>query len=112
MEENSIIKRYRLILDPSKLGYNRYEIFIRCVNLTDAVINKFKEYAKQNPNIEFFSKCVGSWDIEFTVHFRSNEELRSFVLDVKEQFGDYIKNFESITLFETYNFISFPEELR
>lgn len=112
MEEHGIIKRYRLILNPSKLGYNRYEIFIRCVNLTDPVISKFKEYAKQNPNIEFFCKCVGSWDIEFTVHFKTNGDLRNFVLDVKKEFGEYIKNFESISLFETYNFIYFPEELR
>lgn len=112
MEQNGIIKRYRLVLDTSKLGYHRYEIFIRCINLTDPIISKFKEYAKQNPNIEYFSRCVGSWDIEFTVHFKTDTELRNFVLDVKKQFGDYIKNFESINLFETYNFIYFPEELR
>ncbi len=111
MEDNGIIRRYRLILDPSKLGYNRYEIFIRCVNLTDNIIQKFKEYGKQNPNIEYFSRCVGSWDIEYTVHFKTNEELRTFDLDIKKEFGEFIKNFESITLFETYNFIYFPEEL-
>ncbi|MBT5022696.1 Lrp/AsnC family transcriptional regulator [Candidatus Woesearchaeota archaeon] len=112
MEENLIIRRYRLILDPAKLGYNRYEIFIRCVNLTDPLITKFKEYSKQNPNVEYFSRCVGSWDIELTVHFKTNTELRSFVLDIKKEFGDYIKNFESVSLFNTYNFIYFPEELR
>lgn len=112
MEDNFIIKRYRLILDPSKLGYNRYEIFIRCINLSDAVISKFREYAKQNPNIEYFSKCVGSWDIEFTVHFRTNVEFRNFVLEVKKEFGSHIKKFESIALFDTCNFIYFPEELQ
>ncbi len=112
MEKNSIIKRYRLILDPSKLGYNRYEIFIRCINLDDAVIRKFKEYARKNPNIEFMGRCVGSWDIEFTTHFKSNEELRDFVLEVKKEFGEFIKHFESVTLFETFNYVYFPEELR
>lgn len=112
MEENAIIKRYRLILDPSKLGYNRHEIFIRCINLSDSVISKFREYAKQNPNIEFFSKCVGSWDIEFTVHFKTNTEFRNFVLEIKKEFGSHIKKFESIALFDTYNFIYFPEELQ
>lgn len=111
MEKNSIIKRYRLILDPSKLGYNRFEIFLRCINLSDEVINKFREYSKQNPNIEYFSRCVGSWDIEFTVHFKTNYELRKFIIDVKQYFGGYIQKFETVTLFETYNFVSFPEEL-
>ncbi|MBT7902726.1 Lrp/AsnC family transcriptional regulator [Candidatus Woesearchaeota archaeon] len=112
MHENCIIRRYRMILDPTKLGYNRYEIFIRCINLTDPVISKFREYAKQNPNIEYLSRCVGSWDIEFTVHFKHSSDLRTFVLDVKKEFGEYIKNFESVTLFDTINFVYYPEELR
>ncbi|MGV8086534.1 MAG: Lrp/AsnC family transcriptional regulator [Candidatus Woesearchaeota archaeon] len=112
MEENSIIKRYRLILDSSKLGYTRYEIFLRCINLSDIVISKFKEYSKQNPNVEFFSKCVGSWDIELTVHFKTSEDLRKFILEVKERFGEYIQRFETITLFNTYNFVYLPKELQ
>jgi len=112
MEKNSIIKRYRLILDTSKLGYHRYEIFLRCIHLSDKVISKFKEYAKQNSNIEFFSKCVGSWDIEFTAYFKTSKELRNFILEVKQEFGEYIQKFETITLFETYNFVYLSEELR
>jgi DNA-binding Lrp family transcriptional regulator len=105
MEENSVIKRYRLILDSSKLGYHRYEVFLRCVNLSDSVIIKFKEYAKKNPNIEFISKCVGAWDIEFTVHLKTSEDLRKLILEVKEEFGSYIKKFDTVTLFETYNYV-------
>ncbi|MDO8555731.1 MAG: Lrp/AsnC family transcriptional regulator [Nanoarchaeota archaeon] len=112
MEEQGIIKRYRLILNPSKLGYNRHEIFLRCTNLTDEVINKFRNYARNNPNIEFFSRCTGAWDIEMTIHLKTNDELRTFILEVKQQFGNYIQNFETVTLFETYNYVYLPEELR
>jgi len=112
MEKANIIKRYRLILNPSKLGYNRYEIFIRCTTINDHLISKFREYAKQNFNIEYFGRCIGSWDIEFTVHLKDNIELKNFVLDVKKDFGGEIKSFETVTLFETRNFIYFPEELR
>jgi len=111
MEKNAIIKRYRLILDTSRLGYDRYEIFLRFINLTDNLSSKFKEYSKQNPNIEFFSRCVGSWDIELTVHFKNQQDLRSFILDVKEKFGENIQLFETISLFETQNFVYFPPEL-
>ncbi len=110
MEQNSIIKRYRMILNPSVLGYHRYEIFIRCINLTDPIISKFREYAKQNKHIEYFSRCVGSWDIELTVHFKTSDELRKFILEVKQNFGENIQKFETITLFETLNYVYFPEE--
>ena len=93
-------------------NYHRYEIFLRCINLSDRVVNKFQEYAKQNPNVEYFCRCVGSWDIEFTVHFKASAELRDFILDVKKEFGNYIHKFETITLFETQNFVYFPEDLQ
>lgn len=112
MEKSCIIKRYRLVLDTSKLGFHRYEVFLRCVNLTDAMIASFEEYARQNPNIEYFCRCTGAWDIELTVHLRTSDELREFILDVKEKFGEHIQRFETITLFETFNFVYLPEELR
>ncbi len=112
MIESNVIRRFRLIIEPSKLGYNRCEVFIRCVNLTDQIVKKFQEYGKQKPYIEYFSKSVGSWDIEYTIHFKTNEELRSIILDIKQEFGKYIKNFESVTLFQTINYTSLPEELR
>jgi hypothetical protein len=63
-------------------------------------------------NVEYFSRCVGGWDMEFTVHFKTNKELRDFILELKKEFGDYIQKFELVNLFETYNFTYLPEELR
>ena len=111
MEENGVIKRYRLLLDTSRLGYYRYELFLKCINLSGKVIDKFEEYAKTKKNIEFFSRCVGSWDIEFTIYLKTLEELRLFIFDIKKEFGEYIQKLESVTLFETYNFIYVPKEL-
>lgn len=112
MEKNGIIKRYRMILDSSKLGYNRNEIFLRCVNLSDNVVEKFRHFSKIHSNVEYFSKCVGSWDVELTVHFKTNKELRDFIFELKKDFGDNIQKFELVNLFETYNFTYLPEELR
>ncbi|MFH1211381.1 MAG: Lrp/AsnC family transcriptional regulator [Candidatus Woesearchaeota archaeon] len=112
MEKEGIIRRYRVIIDRTLLGYHRYEIFIRCINLSKSVLAKFEEYAKQNPNISFFSLCAGSWDIEFTVNLKDNHELRDFIVEVKKQFGDQIKTVESLTLFNTLNFSYYPEELK
>jgi DNA-binding Lrp family transcriptional regulator len=112
MVENQIIRRYRLILDTSKLGYNRYEIFIRGINLTDKVIMRFSEWAKQNKHVEYMGRYIGAWDLELTVNLKSNTDLRKFVLEIKQEFGDQIKSFESIALFETLNFIYLPLELQ
>src|SRR3989344_4217672 len=112
MEEKAIIKRYRLILDSSKLGYDRYEIFIRCPDLSEALIAKFLEYAKRNAHVEYLGRYVGSWDFTLTVHLKNSADLREFVLDMKKEFGKHIQNFESVTLFSTQKYTYLPEELR
>lgn len=111
MEHKDIIKRYRLILDSSKLGYDRYEVFIRCKNLDNKTITKFMEYTNMNPNIEFSGRSVGNWDWEFTVNLKNNMELRNLVLAIKKEFSDNIKTLKTANLFETYNHTYFPEEL-
>jgi len=45
-------------------------------------------------------------------HFKKSEDLREFVTDVKKEFGKYIQNFESVTLFSTKKYTYLPEELR
>ncbi|MFA5745438.1 MAG: winged helix-turn-helix transcriptional regulator [archaeon] len=111
MEKNKIIKRYRLIIDYTILGYNRFEILIRCTNLTNKVIEKFEEYAKQKREIEYISKYVGTWDLELTVNLKSNLELRNFIIDLKKNFPENINNLEIITLYETKNYTYTPSEL-
>jgi DNA-binding Lrp family transcriptional regulator len=111
MQENGIIKRYRLLLDVSKLGYYRYEIFLKCINLSTKIIDKFEEYSRVNKNIEFFCRCVGAWDIEFTIYFESLKELKYFIFDIKKEFGNYIQGLKTVILFNTYNFIYIPKEL-
>ena len=112
MMDAGIIKRFRLVLDLSGLGYARYEVFMQCAGLTDTLINSFLEYARQTRSIEYFGRYTGGWDIEMTVHLRSSAELRQFVLDLKERFGGHIRQLEILTLFTTQNFVYLPPELR
>jgi len=104
MEANSVIRRYRMILNPLKLGFHRYEIFLRAANLSNEFTKKFKGFAAQKQCIEYFDKCVGAWDFEFTACFKSSEQLRGFILEMKELFGEHIKSMETVELFETYNY--------
>ena len=111
MEKDQIIKRYRLILDSSKLGYNRYELFIRSVNLNQELIKRFEEYAERTPEVEHFGRFTGNWDIEFTIHLKNNDKLREFILNLKSLFGDHIQSIESIILFDTIKYTYLPEEI-
>lgn len=112
MEREKIVRRYRLIIDSSKLGFTRYEVFIHCIPLTDKTIGTFREFTKQNAGVEFFSVCVGHCNIEMTVHYKTADEFRTFVLSLKDKFSDSIKRIETITLFKTKKYSNLPREFR
>jgi len=104
MEEKGIIKRYRLIIDSTKLEYNAYEIFVKTNRAEEngkAVAEKFVEFARKEKNVEFLSKNIGNWDFEITAHFKSAKELKKFTSRLKQEFRADIKSLEVLTLFET-----------
>lgn len=104
MEQNNVIRRYRAILDSSKLGFHRYEIFIACSMLDENTIKKAKGYIRQKNCVEYLERHVGMWDFEITAHFKTSEELREFILGLKELFGERLREINSAELFETYNY--------
>jgi DNA-binding Lrp family transcriptional regulator len=111
MMDSGVIKYFRMILNPSRIGYQRYAIFIRCVNLSEKTVMRFEEYARQNPNIIFYGRCVGGWDVEFTAYLKSNDDLRHLMFDIKKEFSDHIKKAESINLFATQKYNYRPSEV-
>lgn len=111
MEESGAIQYYRMVLDPISQGFQRFSVFISCSNLSDSVIKKFEEYANQHSNIAFYGRCVGGWDVEYTVYFNENSELRSFLLDLKSEFAGVVKKVESITLLRTTTYSYKPSEI-
>ncbi|MBW2965332.1 Lrp/AsnC family transcriptional regulator [Candidatus Woesearchaeota archaeon] len=112
MTDNGTIKYFRMLLDTSSIGYQRYSIFMRCVNLSEKTLPKFEEFARQHANIAFYARCVGGWDIEYTAYLQNNDELRTLMLEIKKEFGDSIKKIESVNLFRTKNYSYMPEEIR
>lgn len=104
MERNNVIRRYRTIINSSKLGFHRYEIFIACSMLDENTIKKAKGYIRQKNCVEYLERQAGMWDFEITAHFRTSEELREFILELKELFGEHIREINSAELFETYNY--------
>ena len=80
-------------------------------NINKKVINKFEEYAKQNPKIAFFAKCVGGWDIEYTLYLQNNNQLRDLIFDIKKEFSNNIKKLETLNLFRTKKYSFSPKEL-
>lgn len=111
LEKNNIVKNYRMIINSTILNFNRYEILVKSINLNEKIINNLKLFVQTNLNIEYFSQCEGKWNLEFTVYFKNNLELREFIIEIKKRFGEYIEDLTTLILFETLNYNYYPKEL-
>ena len=111
LQERGIIKRYRLILDSSRLGFQRYEIFVRGTPLTRTARAAFIAFGQEHPAIEYLGSYVGAWDFTITAHVRTPEEFRALLQELRAKLGAHIRDMTSVTLFSTLNYTYLPDEL-
>ncbi len=73
--------------DAGKLGLEYYKILIGFRNITPEDEKKFLGFCKEQDNIIFVNKTIGSWDVEVDVVVENVVELHGFIRDLKTRFG-------------------------
>ena len=90
LEQSGIIKGYTVSFDFHKLGVEAYVLQLKWGSLTDS---KLKEFLKIHPKVFFYYRYVGQeyWDVDIGLYVSSPLELREFIVELKQEFGDAIK---------------------
>ena len=100
LEKSGIIKGYTISIDIRKLGYEWYNIQIK---LTDQKHEKeLKEFLRKNSKTIYFYKYLGheNWDIDIGIIAKNSFELRNFILELREKFGDILKIYDIYVVVE------------
>jgi DNA-binding Lrp family transcriptional regulator len=86
----SYILGYTITLDINKLDLTFYNIQVK---LQGAAQNKIISYLRENKHVVFYYRYLGyeNWDLDIGVIVRSSNDLRLFLLELKELFGEYLK---------------------
>ena len=100
MEKRKIILGYKIILDLGKINKENFKAIIYFQNITPEKEKKFKYFCKLNPNIIYFIKTIGEWDVELDIEIASYKEFNKLIKDMKIQFGDIIKSIDSVYISE------------
>ncbi len=111
MEENEIVKGYRLILDIRKMGYTSKKVLIRFHNVSVGMEKELKAFCQSHPNITEFVKTFGKWDLEITIETKTSQEFRDIYLMLREKFEDIIEDFDSLSIFRIHKKQTVPDAL-
>ena len=66
------------------------------------------KFCKAHKNITYVLKTVGSWDLEIEFEVRDNKEFHDAMLDLRNNFQEIIKDYESLHIFKEFKLNYFP----
>ncbi len=112
LEKAQIIQNYILLPNTSLLQQTSYKIMFALRNLTEEKEKTFFEYARRQPNIWFHSKSLGRWDLEINMDVNDAEEFRNIMMEIKLQFSDIIKEYNTLQISKVHKFNFYPFENR
>lgn len=100
LKKTEIICSYRITPNLSKYNYGFFKAFVYLQNITTEKQKQLINYCKQNKNILNVVTCVGSWDFEIEFEVKDFQKFTEIMKDIKEEFPDLIKNYESVLIAE------------
>ncbi len=91
METSGILKEYTISIDKKKLGYEFYNLQLKIINYKKEL--ELKKFLRNNKHVTYFYKYLGNenWDLDIGLIVKNSSELREFILELREYFGDIVK---------------------
>ena len=102
LEKAGIILGYSISIDAQKLGYEWHNIQIKFAKLD--VEKQLIHFLKNAMNVVWIYKYIGNenWDLDIGVIAKNSSELRTFIIELKNNFSDSLKIYDFFTNLEVY----------
>ncbi|MFA5178595.1 MAG: Lrp/AsnC family transcriptional regulator [Candidatus Paceibacterota bacterium] len=107
MEKNKIILGYRAMINPEKLGYESYMIFMAIGNYNAEAEQKLHQFFN-HANVTFVVKQLGTWSIGLEIEVPDRDKFQKFLIELRTKFGDIISNYEIFPIFKDHQINYFP----
>ncbi|MCD4759691.1 Lrp/AsnC family transcriptional regulator [archaeon] len=100
--KQKIIEGFKPKIDVNKLGYQWHLLLIQFQNTTKERKKQFIEYCKNHKNIYYVTNTVGLYNLMLDIHVNDVRDFKEVLLDLKDNFSDVIKLYESLIIFDEY----------
>jgi DNA-binding Lrp family transcriptional regulator len=108
LEKERIIQRYSILIQPSKMGIENYEVLVSLHSVSGEKLKQIESFCLKNKYVIFFLKTVGEWDVNFTFDTYSTDEFQALLTSFRSQFSEFIKDYDYTWVRYVYKFNYFP----
>jgi Lrp/AsnC family transcriptional regulator, leucine-responsive regulatory protein len=109
---SNYIFQFRPVIDFSVLNLKVQTVLIRTLNRTQESDNIFNEFLKSSQTVLWATELFGNWDYLIYVITEQQEEIHNFVQTLRNQFGNYIQQYEILFAYQEYKYSFMSEAIK
>lgn len=102
LQQRRVIKGFKHIFDTSKLGINKFRLFLKLHNVSKDKEDALTEFMLKTKEIVLVNKTVGDWDLEVDIESVDKIRIRFLIIQIRENFKDLIETFNLIEFYKYY----------
>ena len=92
--KENIITDFYAVVDSSKLGYNKFNIYFEFYTLTKEDESKIIDYLLKHKNISWVITTSGKWDFMIQIYAKTITELDLVLMEISTRFVNLVKEYE------------------
>lgn len=108
MEHSGLIQGYKAIIDPAKVGRQRYVILLKTQG-TERREKALVGELRMNGEALYLMRCIGEWNIVVDMCFSDVKSLREVIRSVRGKYGDIITADAVLIHFQEHKNVYFPD---
>lgn len=103
--KNGVIFGFMPMISYSKLGYQWHMTHLRFNEYSDKDEQRLIEYFYQHPNVLWYIKTVGPWNMQISVFARDIAHYREILNSLRKEFSSLIKDYDSTIIFQQHKYL-------
>src|SRR3989344_1444964 len=92
--KDNVVTDFYAVIDSSKLGYNKFNIYFEFYTLTKEDENKIIDYFLKHSNVSWVITTSGKWDFMIQIYTKSIPELDTVLMEISSKFVKLLKEYE------------------
>ncbi len=100
LEKKGVIVGYKLFIDYRRLGYTLFKCLVKLRGASPQRFHELLLYARQHPNVVYWQRVLGEWDVELDIEVSSMEEFYAIASEMRYRFSDIVQRFDTLLVTE------------